>query len=51
MYKWVGRVALITGASNTIGIEICKALVQQGMTVCAIAKKSGVAKLEVMKIF
>lgn len=50
MYKWYGRVALITGASNSIGIEICKSLVQNGMTVCAIAKKSGIAKLEVMTI-
>ncbi|CAG9808141.1 unnamed protein product [Chironomus riparius] len=46
MYKWYGRVALVTGASNSIGIEICKSLVQHGMTVCAVVKKSGVAKLE-----
>ena len=51
MYKWYGRVALVTGASNSIGLAICKSLVQHGMTVCAIAKKSGVAKLEVMSYF
>ena len=50
MYKWVGRVALVTGASNSIGLAICKSLVQHGMTVCAIAKKSGVAKLDVRTI-
>lgn len=47
MYKWNGRVAIITGASNAIGQSIVRALVENGLTVCAIAKKSGVAKLDV----
>jgi short-subunit dehydrogenase len=47
MYKWNGRVAIITGASTAIGQSIVRALVEQGLTVCAIAKKTGVAKLDV----
>lgn len=47
MYKWFGRVALVTGASTSVGLSICENLVQHGMTVCALAKKSGVAKLDV----
>lgn len=49
MYKWNGRVAIITGASTAIGQSIVRALVENGLTVCAIAKKSGVAKLDVSK--
>lgn len=49
MYKWNGRVAIVTGASTAIGQSICRALVEGGLTVCAIAKKSGVAKLDVRK--
>lgn len=47
MYKWNGRVAIITGASTAIGQAIVRKLVENGLTVCAIAKKSGVAKLDV----
>ncbi|KAG5672099.1 hypothetical protein PVAND_002254 [Polypedilum vanderplanki] len=48
MYKWNGRVAIVTGASTPIGMAICKALVTHGLKVCAIAKKSGVAKLDAL---
>lgn len=51
MYKWNGRVAVITGASTAIGQAICKALVENGLTVCAIAKETGVAKLDVRRKF
>lgn len=47
MYKWNGRVAIVTGASTSIGQSVCRALVEGGLTVCAIAKKTGVAKLDV----
>jgi NAD(P)-dependent dehydrogenase (short-subunit alcohol dehydrogenase family) len=47
MYKWNGRVAIVTGASTPIGLSICKALVAHGLTVCAIAKKTGIVKLDV----
>lgn len=47
MYKWNGRVAIVTGASTAIGQSICRALVENGLTVCAIAKKTGCTKLDV----
>lgn len=50
MYKWNGRVALVTGASTAIGQAICRALVEGGLTVCAIAKESGVKKLDVSSL-
>lgn len=51
MYKWNGRVAIVTGASTSIGQSVCRALVEGGLTVCAIAKKTGVAKLDVRQFF
>lgn len=50
MYKWNGRVAIITGASTAIGQSIVRTLVENGLTVCAIAKSSGVAKLDVSSV-
>ena len=39
MDKWVGRVALITGASAGIGKGIAEALVKQGMKVVGCARR------------
>lgn len=40
--------SIYLGASASIGLAICKNLVENGLIVCAVAKKSGVAKLDVM---
>ena len=44
MERWVGRVALVTGASVGIGAAICKALVKEGMIVVGCARE--VEKIE-----
>ncbi|XP_076453150.1 dehydrogenase/reductase SDR family member 11-like isoform X2 [Babylonia areolata] len=38
MARWVGRVALVTGASAGIGYSVTKALVERGMKVVACAR-------------
>jgi len=49
MYKWYGRVGVITGASSPVGIELCKELAEAGMTVCALARKKGTERLHQIK--
>ncbi|XP_011679965.1 dehydrogenase/reductase SDR family member 11 [Strongylocentrotus purpuratus] len=48
MERWVGRVALVTGASVGIGEAITRSLVRHGMIVVACAR--GVDKIQAMKL-
>ena len=44
MERWVGRVALVTGASAGIGAAICESLVEHGLVVVGCARN--VAKIQ-----
>lgn len=39
MDKWIGKVAVVTGASFGISEETCKQLVKNGMIVVGFARK------------
>lgn len=40
MERWVGRIALVTGASAGIGAGICRRLVERGLTVIGCARNA-----------
>lgn len=49
MYKWNGRIGIVTGASSSIGLAICKDLVEHGMTICALARRTEIPAVDLLK--
>lgn len=51
MHRWVGRVAMVTGAANGIGAATAKMLVDNGMKVAAVNWMKDFKVCEVIAIY
>ncbi|EFA12618.1 farnesol dehydrogenase [Tribolium castaneum] len=50
MEKWVGKVAIVTGASSGIGAAIAEKLVEQGLTVVGVARRVALIETQAQKL-
>lgn len=51
MDRWMGKVAVVTGASSGIGLITSEALVRHGMVVVGLARRKAKMEVRIYSIF